>query len=90
MSPSWPTSVGRHQPGLTGAGQRDEAEAIALVELDQLAARPRVGQLAFDEADGAGRVGPLAHGAVGQEAPVHLVGGPRHGGDRRDARGAGR
>ena len=41
--------------------------------------------LAFDEADLAGGVDPVAAG-LGREQPAqHLIGGPRHGRDRRDA-----
>src|SRR5690348_9974952 len=71
--------TGHDDPRLPAPGERHEPEAVALVELVQLAAGPRLGERALDEADGAAGVGPLADGPVGEQPAADLVGRPRHG-----------
>src|SRR5207253_1651055 len=54
------------QSGLATPPHRHQPEAVALVELGQLAAGPGVGHSPLDQAHLAARVGPLAHHPVGQ------------------------
>src|SRR5436305_9951506 len=72
------------EAGLAGTGEPYDPPPAAAVQVLQLAADPRLGQPAFDDADAARRVDPLGTALVGQQPSQRLVGGPldrRHGGD---------
>src|SRR5947209_19640690 len=65
--------AGDGQPALALAVQRHQPEAVALVQLTELAAGPLVGQGPLDQGDGAAGVGPLGDLVLREEAPEDLV-----------------
>ena len=85
MSPSWPTRSGRATCAVPRRVTAASVNVPGTLNAVQLLARPRRREVALDEADAAGRVGPVGRALAGQQPAHHLVGRPRHGRDGRDA-----
>src|SRR6476469_9633982 len=73
--------IGVEDPRRPESGHRDELAATGKLELTERPAGPAGGEVALDQGDLPGRVGPARRVIARKQAPQHLVGRPC---DRRD------